>query len=438
VRQGVNDGSGALQAAHRHKLIFDNTWTLTVVLATTLAILCGYFGLAQVDIAPIIWTLACLALAQLALGLPARRASSAERVRRLALSSQILGTLLLGIGWHLFGGLQQPLFPVFIILPLIPAALLFGFWQQQMALVALFVVLASGMLLSPDTNSFLEARYGVRLHGLDLLPGWLPHSRVAFADVNTSPGYNLMLVGTVAIIAVAATALARSLAATLKSGGARAELLEEQLARVERLNTELIARAPAEAALVDPISGRILRASERLARSFALGDPSGKFLLDAVVFHYPTVIKQLLQTGGEEIQGAMLHGREVVLRVRVERLESDGAPVAVLAIEIFSELGLRGEIDAVDDPIFTITASGHVALPNRSAATLLGEEAEGLAAANIFEEERGRWWDIAPLESARRILRRESRSYLVSIRRERVIASIGELAFVRLQPVTPE
>jgi PAS domain-containing protein len=437
MMQGANDVSAALETSRRHKVIFDSTWTLTIGLATTLAILCGYFGLAQVDIAPVIWTLAGLALAQLALGVPARRASSPERLRRLALASQILGTLLLGIGWHLFGGLQQPLFPLFIILPLIPAALLLGFWQQQLALVALLIVLTSGMLLSPDTNSFLDARYGVRLHGLELLPVWLPHSRVAFADVNTSPGYNLMLVATVAVIAVAATALARSLAGTLKSGGARAEQLEEQLARLERLNAELIARAPTEAALVDPISGRILRASERFVRSFALADPGGQFLLDAVAFHYPTVIKRLLQTGGEEIQGAMLHEREVVLRVRVERLESDGAPVAALAIEIFSELGLRGEIDAVDDPIFTVTATGHVALPNRSAATLLGGEAEGLAAANIFEEERGRWWDIAPLESARRILRRKSRSYLVSIRRERVIASIGELAFVRLQPVTP-
>jgi PAS domain-containing protein len=435
--QSASDAGAALAASRRHKATFDNTWTLTVVLATTLAILCGYLGLAQVDIAPVIWTLAGLALAQLMLGLPTRRARSPERLSELALSSQIVGTLLLGVGWHLFGGLQQPLFPMFIILPLFPAALLLGFWQQQVALLALLAVLASGMLLSPDTNSFLEARYGMRLHGLDLIPGWVPRSRVAFADVNTSPGYNLMLVITVAVIAVAANALARSLAGSLMSGVARAQQLEEQLARLERLNTELIVRAPAAAALVDPMSGRIVRASERFVRGLALENPSGQFLLDAIAFHYPTVIKQLLQTGGEEIQGATLQEREVVLRVRVERLESSNVPIAALAIEIFSELGLRGQIDAVDDPIFTVTATGHVALPNRSASTLLGEGAEGLAAASIFEEERGRWWDIAPLESARRILRRESQSYLVSIRRERVIASIGELAFVRLQPVVP-
>jgi len=436
VKQTANDGATALKALRRYKVTFDSTWTVTIVLATTLAILSWYFGLAQIDIAPVIWTLAGLALAQLALGLPTRRARSPQRLRWLALWAQILGTLLLGVGWHLFGGLQQPLFPIFIILPLLPAALLLGFWQQQLALVALLAVLASGILLSPDTNSFLEIRYGVRFAGLDLLPGWVPHSRVAFADVNTSPGYDLMLVITVAVIGVAATAMARSLAGTFSSGGVRVEQLEDELARLEHLNTQLISRAPSAAVLVDPGSGRIVRASERFARSLGLTDPAGQFLLDAVAFHYPTVIKQLMQTGGEEIQGAMLNGREVVLRVRAELLESGAAPAAALAVEIYTELGLRGELDAVEEPVFTVTAAGHVALPNRSAAALLGEGAEGLAAAGIFEGEAPRWWDIAPLESARRILRRGSQSYLVCIRRERVVASIGELAFVRLQPVT--
>ena len=436
MKQTANDGATALKALRRYKVTFDSTWTVTIVLATTLAILSWYFGLAQIDIAPVIWTLAGLALAQLALGLPTRRARSPQRLRWLALWAQILGTLLLGVGWHLFGGLQQPLFPIFIILPLLPAALLLGFWQQQLALVALLAVLASGILLSPDTNSFLEIRYGVRFAGLDLLPGWVPHSRVAFADVNTSPGYDLMLVITVAVIGVAATAMARSLAGTFSSGGVRVEQLEDELARLEHLNTQLISRAPSAAVLVDPGSGRIVRASERFARSLGLTDPAGQFLLDAVAFHYPTVIKQLMQTGGEEIQGAMLNGREVVLRVRAELLECGAAPAAALAVEIYTELGLRGELDAVEEPVFTVTAAGHVALPNRSAAALLGEGAEGLAAAGIFEGEAPRWWDIAPLESARRILRRGSQSYLVCIRRERVVASIGELAFVRLQPVT--
>jgi PAS domain-containing protein len=435
VRQPANDGAAALETLRRHKVTFDNTWRLTIVLATLLAILCWYLRLVQLDIAPVIWTLAGLALAQPALGALARRTSSPGRLQWLALWTQLLGTLLLGVGWHLFGGLQQPLFPLFIILPMLPAALLLGFWQQQLALLALLAVLVSGVLLSPDTNSFMEARYGVRLGALEL-PSWLPHSRVAFADVNTSPSYDLMLVITVAVIGVTVTAMARSLVSIFSGGGARVDRLESELARLEQLNAQLVARAPSAAAVVDAGSGRIVRASERFARAFGLHDPAGQFLLDAIAFHYPTVIKQLLQTGGEQVQGATLDGREQSLRVRAEVLESGASQLTALDVETFAEPGLRAEIDAVDEPLFAVTAAGHIALPNLAAAELLGAGAEGLPAAAVFEESSTGWWHIAPLDSARRILRRGSQNYLVSIRRRRVVPSIGELTFVRLQPVT--
>jgi PAS domain-containing protein len=435
MRQQANSGAAALETLRKHKVAFDNTWRLTIVLATMLAVLCWYFRLVQVDIAPVIWTLTGLALAQPALAMLTRRATSPGRLQWLTLWTQLLGTLLLGIGWHLFGGLQQPLVPVFIILPLLPAALLLGFWQQQLALFALLALLVSGVLLSPDTNSFMEVRYGVRLSGLEL-PSWVPHSRVAFADVNTSPSYDLMLVITVAVIGVAVTAMARSLVTIFSGGGARVDRLESELGRLEQLNRQLVARAPCAAVVVDAASGRIIRASERFARGFRLRDPAGEFLLDAIPFRYPTVIKQLLQTGGEEIQGATFDGRELPLRIRAEVLDSGAPQLTALDVETFAEPGLRAQIDAVEDPLFAITPAGHLALPNRAAAELLGEDAEGLSAEAVFEEGAGGWWQIAPLDSARRILRRGSHSYLVSIRRQRVVPSIGELTFVRLQPAT--
>jgi PAS domain-containing protein len=433
MTQAAIHGTAALETLRRHKITFDNTWTLTVMLATTLAVLCWYLGLAQVDIAPVIWTLAALAAGQFALGLETRRSPSPARLQWLTLLTQLLGTLLIGVGWHLFGGLQQPLFPLFIILPLLPAALLLGFWQQQLALLGLLAVLASGVLLSPDTNSFIEERYGLHLGALALLPRWLPHSRVAFADVNTSPTYDLMLVVTVAALGVAVSAMARSLTGIFGRGGARVDQLADELARMQQLNAQLVTQAPSAAVLVESGSGRIVRASVRFTRSFGLTDPTGQFLLDTVAFDYPTVVRALLLSGGDEIQGARLAERELVLRVRAEVL---GAGVTALDIEKCDEPGLRGEIDAIEEPVFAVTPAGQLVLPNRSAATLLGEGAEGLAAATVFDGVAGRWWDIAPLESTRRIFRRGSHSYLVSIRRQRVAASIGELAFVRLQPVT--
>jgi PAS domain-containing protein len=428
--------TAAFEALRRDKAVFDNTWTLATLFAATLAVLCWYFRLTQVDIAPVIWVLAGLTFLQVAFALVSRRAISAERLRGWALGGQLLGTVLLAIGWHLFGGLQQPLFPLFILLPLLPGAAVLGFWQQQVALATLLGVLLSGVLLSPDTNSYIADRYGIS-HAAHALPAWLPRSRVAFADVTTSPAYDLMLVATVAVLSIAASAVARSLASALRRGTGQIGSLQEELTRLEHLNVQLVARAPSAQVLLESDNGRIVRASARFRHAFGVEDIDGKFLLDALQFDYPAVVRQLIASGGEEILGATLQGREVVLRVRAEMLDFGAARLTALELENSPEIWLRGEVDALDEPMFAVTAAGRVVLPNRSAVELLGQEAEQLDATDIFPDPGRRWWDIAPLDSARRIHQRGAQRYLVSIRRLRVVASVGELAFIRLQPVAP-
>jgi PAS domain-containing protein len=421
-----------LEDLRQHKLMFDNTWTLATVLATALVVLCWYFRLAEVSIGPIICTLAGLALAQLGINSFSGRAASAEALRLLALWSQLTGTLLLGIGWHLFGGLQQPLFPLFVVLPLLPAALVLRFWQEQVALLGLLVVLISGVALSPDTNSFIEERYGIGIAPGHGLPVWLPKSHVAFPDVSTSPAYNLMLITTVAVVGIAVSTTARAFVGRCQRATSRAVSLEGEVARLLQLNAQLVSKAPSAEVLVSSTTGRIVVASERFARAFGVAGTPGGFLLDTVAFAYPAVIRRLMTTGGEEIQGATLHGREVVLRVRAEILGTGAAQVTAMDIEPSDETCWRGALDALDDPVVVLSSRGVVAFLNRSAVQVLGGEAVGAPATQLFDTAEA-WWDIAPLESARRIVERGSHRYLASVHRERVAESIGELCIVQLR-----
>ena len=241
----ANTGSATLDDLRRDQGMFDNTWTLATVLATALAVLCWYFGLAQVNIEPIIWTLAGLALVQLAISSQTHRASTPAHFQRLALSSQMIGTVLMGVGWHFFGGLQQPLFPLFIVLPLVPAALVMGFWQQQTATLGLLAVLVSGVLMSPDTNSFIEERYGIRIGSGHLLPDWMPRSTTAFPDVSTSPAYDLVLMITVGVIGVAVSTAARAVVGLCRRTAGRAVALESELGRLQQLSEQVVSQSPA-------------------------------------------------------------------------------------------------------------------------------------------------------------------------------------------------
>src|SRR6202044_3614392 len=101
-----------------------------------LAVTWWELGLAEFAVGPVIWALAALAAIQYVLNSQARGAISASTVRHLALFSQLLGTALIAVSWHLFGGIQQPLYPLIIVLPLLTGALVLTFWQQQIAIAA--------------------------------------------------------------------------------------------------------------------------------------------------------------------------------------------------------------------------------------------------------------------------------------------------------------
>jgi PAS domain-containing protein len=427
------DSVAALAELRRHKGMFDNTWTLTTLLAAALSVLCGYFGLVQVNVGPIIWTLALLALGQLVIASQGYRATSAAQLRRLALVSQFAGATLMGVSWHFFGGLQQPLFPLFIVLPLLPAALVLGFWQQQAAMLGLLAVLVSGVLLAPDTNSFIAARYGISIAPWYALPDWMPRSAMAFPDVNTSPDYELVMVISVGVIGFALSNTARALVDPCRQSADQLMAQQREVDVLKESNRQLIARAPYGAALVSVGTGRILNASERLQQAFDIRDATGRFLLDTIDFAYPAVIRRLMKTGGEEVQGATVRGQEVVLRVRAQLLGAGTSEVAALSIESCDEICWRGAVDAFAEPVFAINSRGCVAFLNRAALQLLGDDAQGVAASTLFTTGEARWWDIAPLDCARRILDWRGHRYLASLRRERVAASIGELSIVRLQ-----
>ncbi len=424
-----------LEALRRRKDMFDHTWTLAIVMSAASAIVFWYFGLGQIEISPIIWTLASLALVQFLINTRTLRCTSARQLRSLAKLSQFVGIAAMAVAWHLFGGIQQPTFPLFILLPLFTGAVILDFWQQQMTMVMFLLVLGSGVLLSPDTNSFIAERYGLGVFSTNVLPAWIPRSHPVFLDVSTSPTYNLMLTGSLALLALALNAISRAIVAmSLRSVGL-VDALRQELDEAHRLNTSMVENSPASEVLVAQGSGRILHASDRFARAFGLqGGAAGQFLLDTVAFAYPIVIKRLITTGGEEIQGATVQGRDVVLRLRAGIVDSGANGTVRLSLEACDDICWRGAADAVDQPIFAVNSRGRVIFLNRSALALFGPGADGSEATDLFDKGIGanRWWDIAPLETTKRVLRKDQRSYLAAIRRRRIAESIGELAYIQL------
>jgi PAS domain-containing protein len=423
--------SPAGEELHRHKAMFDNTWTFTTLLAAVVALAWWQLGVAQFAVGPVIWTLAALAAAQSLLNSQARGATSAATLRHLTLGSQLLGTAFVAVSWHLFGGIQQPLYPLIIVLPLLTGTLLLTFWQQQIAIAAIVAVLVSGVLLSPDTNSFIEQRYGIGLASARALPAFLARSRVVFPDVSTSPGYDLLLTTMVAVVCIALSTTARALVTLCQRDTVHVAALDEELERLRQATRELITRTPAPV-LVASSTGRIVHASDRLIAAFGLEPAFEPFLLDVIAFRHPQVVRRLMTDGGEDIQPATVNGRERLLRVRAEVLPRASSPLTLLSIESGDDLCLRSERDSLDEPLFAIGADGRLMYLNRAALALFGPEADGAMATAIFDTRATRWWEIAPLPSARHLLDYRERRYSAIIRRVQVAESADDLCFVQL------
>jgi PAS domain-containing protein len=434
ARQFVADqvAPPAAQGLPEHKALFDHSWTLAIVLATALVIISWYLGFTQIDVGPVIWCLASLALVQFLLNAATRNLPTESAQQKVALCSQLLGTLMLGIAWHMFGGVQQPLFPLLLMLPLLSSSVLLPFWHQQIAVLSLILLLASAAVLSPDTNSFIEQHYGLGISNSSWLPAWMPRSRVAFPNVVTSPPYELSMMGCMAVMALAVSTTARAVVMLCSHAGQRLLATGQEIERVQRINHEIITRSPYSEVMVLSASGRIVESSERFRTTFSVNEKVGGFLIDTVAFSYPAVIKRLCAIGGEDIQRATIAGRPAVLRIAAVLIGSGPSQVTRLVIERCDDVCWRTALDALEQPVFAVHPGGEILFLNLAARAAFGADSEGASAAELFNT-TAHWWDIAPLRTARRMLDRDGQSYLATIRLERIAESVGDLAFIDLQ-----
>ena len=423
------------------KRLFDYAWWSLIAMACVALILPWYLGLNPLDISPAVALLIAMTVVQLFLNDRAQRNTSAARLQMLAALSQGLGLLGMGIIWHLMGGLQNPTFAAFILLPLLLGPLVLNTWQQYCVLGLSWMLLFSAIVLAPNINSFIDERYGIRLLHSGLLSAWLPKSRSVFPEVTTTPPYDLLMLVTYAITGWALHATSAAITKIVARTLNRNRSLQADKARSEHLIDDLIAHSTSPEILVASTSGKIVKASRRFAEYFELAHPAeGQYLLDAIDFHYPEVIKRLIRDGGDDIQGARVKGRQMMLRIRAGpmsragTMSRDDAPLSRMSVEQCEDRCWRGALDAMEEMVLAIDSEGGVCFVNEAASELFGEPS-GAPASDVLRLDgiQAPWWDIAPLDFARRSLTLRKRNFVAIIRRKRIAAGIGAITYVILQ-----
>lgn len=381
--------------------VLNDIWLLTIVaviVGTGLPWLANNF---QVRLAGASWGLLALGAAhvvQTLLAAPLQQ-PAAWHLRAL-IAVDVAAVLLIGFIWDQVGALQNPLFLMIFVLPIIGAIFLTRWLPYFLAAVSIVSVGFVSLREAPELRWFASG-----LIGGDSWLTWLFGRNAAAPDPSFSgfsaPLNYLVVLLEVFSITIIACAVAAEYAGTLfarldlNSAVARGEAQ-----RGEELWASLIDHLPQPALLVDLTSSSVIAASHSAVAYLrpAQGVVEGRNLYDVLKISYPEIVQQLIAGNDGETPSIVLSvGEDLRLaRLRVAHVMHKERRFALLTLDDRTEFFcIRAALDTSEYASLVVDSKGRVMAFNKPLSGLLGNVEIGMEAARLLPdaEQRANWWE---------------------------------------------
>jgi len=420
----LDEPRGAVQseADNPQVQMLQDTWLLTlfaVLLATALPWFVSSF---DVDFASASWRLLLLGIVYVGISAVANRgpAVSASR-RRILIGLHSIAIVVLGLLWQRSGSLQNPVFLLAFVLPLIGAATL-SRWQPYVS-AALAVLVVSVVAI----GEVPELRWHVG--GLQNIARWIVGSlrgealggiHAAFPGFYAPVGYDVVLLEVFAILMFACASAAESLGNVLERLFEHLRSARTETANAQDLWTTLVQQLPTPALLVDAESLQVVLTSTSLA-AFHSPDATliGQGMLDAIRFSYPERVQQLVAGEGGVAKGVVVKTADGLrlVDVRVQHVHYEGRRLALTLLED-TTLGfaLAAALDTDERAALVIDTAGRIVATNKLARVLFPEIEVGSDADRILSRTDGtqRWWEPGVIGRRRVHFTLASHSYVAA------------------------
>jgi hypothetical protein len=423
--------------------LLDDMWLLTIV---TIGVAIGVPWLfsgfvVQAGIAS--WGLLGLGGIHVAFTLLASPTGSVGRSRGLALTLlDVIGVMLIGFIWAHAGALQNPLFLMIFVLPVVGSIFLSRWHPFFIAVLSILVVSGAALGQAPELRSYASGILGTD----SWVAGWLaaqrPDMQASFAGFYAPTGYLVAVLEVFGVVLFACAVAAEYVGMIFERLLASSNLARSDSEKAQALWSTLIERLPIPGLLIDPTSLRIVAASDSARAYLHVGEasPEGLNIFEVARFSYIDLVQAMIAGAPGAATLTALHVADEVrlAQVRVLQVAHKRRRLSLLTLEDVTEtFCLKAAWDASEAASLLVDALGHVRAFNKPAAALFSNVKIGVNAEQLlFQPVAGLpWWESGLARRRKMHIEIGSRVYEVS---SSAIALPGEtqlLYSVSLLPV---
>ena len=423
--------------------LLDDMWLLTIVaIVVAIGVPWPFSGFAvQAGVAS--WGLLGLGGVHIAftfLGSPAR---SGGRRRDYALTLlDVIGVMLIGFVWAHVGGLQNPLFLMVFVLPVMGSIFLSRWHPFLIALLSILVVSVVALSQAPELRSYASGLLGTDTWLADWFGGQRPDTQASFAGFYAPTGYLVAVLEVFSVVLFACAVAAEYVGTIFERLLAGSNLARSDGEKAQELWATLIERLPIPGLLIDPTSLRIVACSDSARTFLHLGEasPEGLNLFDVARFSFIDLVQEMIAGAVGTATLTALHVADEVrlAQVRVLQVVHKKRRLSLLTLEDVTEaFCLKAAWDTAEAAALVIDALGHVRAFNKPTAALFSSVKIGVNAEQLLSQLVAGlpWWESGLTRRRKMHIEIDSRVYEVTSTEIALPGEAQRLYSVSLLPV---
>lgn len=387
---------------HERKKLLDDVWLLTLFVVLLMLGIPWYLRTLGIDLGQVTWGLFAYGIFHVAVDFALRSVRNSLTLLICTGFQQWIGIAFLGLLWHYAGNVQNPLFLLVFILPVIAGTLVLLPWQSYAtALISLGTVCLVAWQDVPDLRwNALE---------IHLFPQWiarlLPEPLGAvpqpFPSLNTTPAYVFTLLASFSTGMLAIVLMSESWNSYLIRLYSRLSASRNALDKAESLSSEVLRASPWPAALVYKDTFQVAEMSESFLQDLLLSHEhvQEQDFFDVVRFSDPDAVKNLVTGNGGEVPFAVYRlGKELrIARTRVHPVRHKDLGLAYVSLEDLTDgYYLKAALNSVDHPLVILSSAQRVLYLNAAAGKIfenLDVGAEATSCLQVTNLPTG-WWEM--------------------------------------------